>query len=211
MAENKQPLIAIDVAPLHFDGETLNVILGKRQYEPFQGEYSLPGVLLILNETLKEAAERAIRTKIGYTSMSVTPIKQVGTYDNSDRDPRGPTISVLSYGIVREVIANHQDSLAFPVKNIQTLPFDHNELLKSAIERLAETAFTDEATLKSLLGKTFTTASARKLANELNIEMNQTNITRFLRGIPFIQESEGTALTPGQKGRPSKVWSFKND
>lgn len=209
MTDNGQPLIAIDIAPIYFDGEKLNIIVGERQYEPFKGEYALPGVLLLSNETLEDAAQRALRDKIGYTPMNISPIKQVGAYDNTDRDPRGPTISILFYGVVRELVQNSQGTKLISVNQPEALPFDHNELVQNSLLRLSETAFSNKETLVSLLGGSFTTAAARNLSDELGLEMNQTNITRFLRGLPYLTETEETASTPGQKGRPSKVWRAK--
>lgn len=208
MPENQQPLIAIDVAALHFDGTKLKVALGERKFDPFKGEHALPGVLLLPGETLKEATLRALETKVGYTKDNTYPIEQVGAYDNSDRDPRGPTISILSYGIIREP-DNKAGSILSPVEDLPKLPFDHNELIKAAVQRLAQTALTDKETFSSLLGETFTTAEAWNLIDQLNITMNKTNLARFLRSTPFIKESETTVTVPGQKGRPTKLWSIK--
>ncbi len=66
------------------DGET--VLLVRRGAEPLAGQWSLPGGLLELGETVEQAIVREVREE---TSLDVEPLRLLGVYDLIDRDAAG--------------------------------------------------------------------------------------------------------------------------
>jgi 8-oxo-dGTP diphosphatase len=65
------------------------VLLVKRGHPPLLGEWSIPGGVLELGETLHEAATREAREETGLT---VEPAELLGVYDRLLRDDAGRTL-----------------------------------------------------------------------------------------------------------------------
>jgi 8-oxo-dGTP diphosphatase len=66
--------------------ENGRVLLVKRGHPPLAGEWSIPGGVLELGETLRDAAVREAREE---TCLSVDPVELLGVYDRVVRDNHG--------------------------------------------------------------------------------------------------------------------------
>lgn len=225
MTEYELPNISVDVVPVILDPATgtLEVVLGRRIFEPNLGEFALPGVLLTPHERLNEAAYRALEKKLGVLESDVAELIDLGTFDNPDRDPRGATVAIAKLAVITAVpeadnvtrvrieeIAN--DSYA--------LPFDHNSIVLAASNLLAEKMLFNKAITKAVLGDTFTTKTLRNVLVQLqeteqgeNIIFDASNLTRQLKGTRWVEMVEDketvTSLTAStSRGRPSRVWTW---
>src|ERR1700690_4657876 len=69
--------------------EQNRVLLVKRGHPPLAGEWSIPGGVLEIGETLREAAVREAREE---TCLTVEPSDLLGVYDRVLRDDTGLTI-----------------------------------------------------------------------------------------------------------------------
>lgn len=69
--------------------ESGRVLLVKRGHPPLAGEWSIPGGVLELGETLREAAIREAREE---TCLAVEPADLLGVYDRVIRDDQGRTL-----------------------------------------------------------------------------------------------------------------------
>lgn len=69
--------------------ENGRVLLVKRGHPPLQGEWSIPGGVLEVGETLREAA---IREALEETGLTVEPTELLGVYDRVLRDDTGRTL-----------------------------------------------------------------------------------------------------------------------
>jgi len=65
------------------------VLLVKRGHPPLAGEWSIPGGVLEVGETLREAAIREAREE---TCLRVEPADLMGVYDRVSRDDDGGTV-----------------------------------------------------------------------------------------------------------------------
>ena len=65
------------------------VLLVKRGHPPLEGEWSIPGGVLEVGETLREAAIREAREE---TCLTVEPADLLGVYDRVLRDDDGRTL-----------------------------------------------------------------------------------------------------------------------
>jgi ADP-ribose pyrophosphatase YjhB (NUDIX family) len=123
----------------------LLILLVMRQEEPFLGKWSLPGTLVRRGESLEDAAYRILSEKIRVHNLY---LEQLYTFGGPNRDPREATnsygvryLSVSYFALVRyaeaELIADRVSGIAwYPIDQIPTLAFDHNQLLEYGHRRL---------------------------------------------------------------------------
>lgn len=229
MTEYELPNISVDVVPVLLDAATGNfsVVLGKRIYEPFLGEYALPGVLLTPHERLDEAAYRALKTKVLVDEEAVEAIIDLGTFDNPDRDPRGATVSIAKLAILKSgySYANSDDVETFPIDTLangNALPFDHNTIVSAAATLISEKLLFSKVLTRALLGEVFSTKTLRSALKQLQSvdtaedmrTLDLSNLTRQLKGSGWFSTVEPTvetislSSTTTSRGRPANNWTW---
>ena len=133
------PFVSIDVVLLTPGENDLLVYLRKRVKAPFEGRLGLPGALLEGDESTESAAQRVLQTQ---TNLRNVYLRQLYTFSDSGRDPRGPSISVAYYALFP---TQHQRPSAAPLEDAwlplreavkAPLAFDHSQILATALERL---------------------------------------------------------------------------
>lgn len=135
----ERPALATDCAIFGFDGGELKLLLLKREKEPFENAWALPGGFVYMQETTEESAKRILMEKAGVKNVF---IEQLFTFSRVDRDPRERIVSVSYFALVNksqfELIAGRDTIQAewFPVSKLPELGFDHQEIVSLAIERL---------------------------------------------------------------------------
>ena len=131
-------LVALDCIIFGFDGEKIQLLLIKRNFEPEQGKWSLMGGFLNQQEDLEAAAQRILFNLTGLTN---TYLEQLQTFGTIDRDPVERTISVVYYALVN---IQQQDISAIRAHNAAwidlhekpNLIFDHNAMVEQALRQL---------------------------------------------------------------------------
>jgi 8-oxo-dGTP diphosphatase len=136
-------VVAVDVAAFALADGELRVLLVRRGAEPFAGRWGLPGGAHLEREGLGAAAERILVERTGLRGVF---LEQLYTFGDPNRDPRGRTISVAYYALLREPIEPRpgRDVLAagwqpanLP-EEVLPLAFDHDRVVAYARWRLAQ-------------------------------------------------------------------------
>jgi ADP-ribose pyrophosphatase YjhB (NUDIX family) len=148
---NQQPLadfkVGVDNAIFSVDiaQNRLLVLLIMRPCEPFAKTWGLPGTLVREGESLEDAAYRIMSEKICVENLY---LEQLYTFGGPCRDPREASdsygvryLSVSYFALVRfEEAQLITDSVAdvawYPVKEVPSLAFDHNEIISYGYKRL---------------------------------------------------------------------------
>ncbi|MGB3755656.1 MAG: NUDIX domain-containing protein [Rivularia sp. (in: cyanobacteria)] len=148
---NQQPLadfkVGVDNAIFSVDiaQNRLLILLIMRPSEPFAKTWGLPGTLVREGESLEDAAYRIMAEKICVENLY---LEQLYTFGGPQRDPREASdsygvryLSVSYFALVRfEEAQLITDSVAdvawYPVKEIPSLAFDHNEIISYGHKRL---------------------------------------------------------------------------
>jgi 8-oxo-dGTP diphosphatase len=91
------PTLVVDIVLFTIEDGDLKVLLINRDGDPFKGFEALPGGYLLAGETTKTAAERVLKEKAGVSDIY---IEQLYTFDELNRDPRGPVFSVTYLALV---------------------------------------------------------------------------------------------------------------
>jgi len=129
-----RPAVTADCIVMTRDDDP-KVLLIERGHEPFKGCWAFPGGFMNMDETTEQCAIRELEEETG---LKVTEIKQIGAYSKVDRDPRGRTITVAYLALVDALLpVKGNDDAAkarwFSVKNLPKLAFDHDEIMRDAI------------------------------------------------------------------------------
>lgn len=139
--EFERPGLTVDgvIFGLDLEEEILKVVLIERDVEPFAGMWALPGGFVRNGESLEVAALRELQEETGITDVY---LEQLYTFGNPKRDPRGWVVSVAYYALVapeqHHLLATTDARRAewFPVNKLPRLAFDHEEILRVALQRL---------------------------------------------------------------------------
>lgn len=133
------PAVTVDAVVFGYDDADLKVLLIQREGPPFRLRWSLPGGFVGIDESLEDAVRRELEEETGITRLY---LEQLYTFGAPRRDPRERIISVAYYALVK--LADHTVRAAsdarnvawFPVADLPSLAFDHEEILDVALRRL---------------------------------------------------------------------------
>jgi len=135
-----RPMVTVDAVVFTFFRNKARLLLVNRKNEPFKGKWALPGGFVGIDEELDEAAARELAEETGLVAV---PLEQMHTFGNVGRDPRGRQITIAFMGIAtkgQNKIKAGDDAAEVRWFDIEKLPkdmaFDHNEVVKFAIEKL---------------------------------------------------------------------------
>lgn len=139
--EYPRPSVTVDCILFGFDEGELKVLLIQRNGEPFRGSWAFPGGFLDVDTdpTVEEAAKRELEEETGLTNVFM---EQLYTFGDRGRDPRGRTVSVAYYALIKlddyKVQAGTDADRAqwFAISEVPVLAFDHANILEVALERL---------------------------------------------------------------------------
>jgi 8-oxo-dGTP diphosphatase len=152
----ERPSVAVDVVLLSPFGGALHTLVLKRKDHPCKGKWALPGGFVRLDESLEDAAARALEAKAGLRGVF---LEQLYTFGEPSRDPRTRIITVAHFALVPEerlaeplqaaeeakvvrVLVPWEGEEGGPVRiqdakgNLLETAFDHDHILGAAIQRL---------------------------------------------------------------------------
>ena len=132
-----RPAVTADCVVITNEKEP-KVLLIQRGNTPFKGKWAFPGGFMNMDETTEQCAIRELKEETGLT---VTNVRQIGTYSEVNRDPRGRTISVAYLALLdKSVEVRGQDDAAnamwFPLTDLPSLAFDHHLIMRDALNML---------------------------------------------------------------------------
>lgn len=164
------PAVTTDAVVVGFDGEELNILLIQRGIEPYKGMWALPGGFMSEDDaSAEEAVRRELREE---TTVSNIFLEQFHCFSDADRDPRERVITIAFFAIVDpkayRIIGGDDASEArwFPIKRLPKLAFDHNQIVKAALERMRERLHSEPIGFK-LVGEEFTMPQLQKTYTEI--------------------------------------------
>ncbi len=195
-------LAAVDCIIFGFDKEELKVLLIKRGFEPLKGAWSLMGGFVKSNETTKEAASRVLYQLTGLHNVYM---EEVGTFSDPDRDPVDRTISITYYALIdieshnKELIKKYSASW-FSLAHLPDLIFDHNEMVKKAIQKLRLKTSTHPIGFE-LLPPKFTMRQLHLLYEAiLGAELDKRNFHKKMTNMDLLQKLDEKDMNSSKKG-----------
>ncbi len=193
--------VSVDVLALRYERTSRRLLLALhvRPKDPFAGSLALPGVLLLRGERIRDACARAL-AKVDTTARGVG---QLVTFDEPNRDPRGPTLSIATWAVA----ATPGTATWAAFDEVPPLAFDHNRIVADCRPLLAALLWRDAGLTRLLTGDEFTATDALALHAALaGTPPDRGNLNRTLAGIPGLTRTNRQSSSG--RGRPSTVWAW---
>ncbi len=203
-----RPAVTTDIVMFTIIDERLRVLLIKREREPFQGRWALPGGFVSIDEDLDDCAERQLAEKTGVTGVY---LEQLYTSGAPARDPRGRVISVAYYALVpkdRLDMPADSDNLRWiAVGELPALAFDHVQIVCRAHDRLAAKLNYSTIALQ-FMPEQFTLSHLQRVYQAiLGAALDKRNFRKHILALDCI-EANGEVFREG-KHRPAKLYQAK--
>jgi 8-oxo-dGTP diphosphatase len=132
--------VTVDLVIFALHDWELQVLLIQRGVPPFEGRWALPGGFVLEGESLEAAARRELDEETGVRDVY---LEQLYTFGDPERDPRGRFVTVAYYALLTTeaapLVAGTDAGAArwMPARKHPPLAFDHERILRYALERLA--------------------------------------------------------------------------
>ena len=218
-----RPSVAVDIVVFTVKDARLCVLLVQRNEHPFKGRWALPGGFLRVGpsakdqgESLDDAAARELEEETGLGRDEVF-LDQLRAFGAPMRDPRMRVVSIAYFALVRPDLlprvrpgGDASRVRWTPVGDAQELAFDHDTILKTALEhvraRLETTAIS-----QSLVGDTFTIPELRAAFEIVTgKKLDRGNFRRKFQGL---LEGGVVERAPGKRAtasKPAAVYRFRS-
>lgn len=207
--------VTVDIVILTVIDGQLHVLLVRRDADPFEGAWALPGGFKKPDETLDQAARRELREETGVRAPK--HLAQFGAYGDPGRDPRTNVVTVGYLAVTPEVGtimagSDAADARLWLVKNALRgirLAFDHRKILRDAVARAADDlGESDLAT--AFVGPTFTLSELQSVYEALwGDELDPANFRRSLSPpmeASYVEPTGQRASAGPRGGRPPELF-----
>lgn len=201
--------VTVDIVLFTIHRGTLKVLLTKRQSPPFAGKWALPGGPVESHESVDEAALRLLQKE---TQVGNVYLEQLYTFGELRRDPRGRVISVAYYALVNEdrfrlgPHLNGDGAHIFSVHRVPSLAFDHQKMIRYALERLRHKVNYTTVCFQ-LLPEKFTLSEFQKAYEViLNQKLDKRNFRKKMIQLNILRRTGEKKL--GGPQRPAEFYSF---
>lgn len=138
------PAVTADCVVFSRDDKNTFVLLIKRKNEPFKDCWAFPGGFINMDESAEDAVIRELKEETG---LVISKVEQLKAYSKPDRDPRERiiTIAFIAESEYKDVKGSDDAKEArwFDISNLPSLAFDHEIILKDALDRMNKRLYWD--------------------------------------------------------------------
>ena len=209
--EFEKPSVTVDIVVFSIKNKQLQVLLVKRNEEPFKDKWALPGGFIRMNESLENAAKRELEEETGVKDVY---LEQLYSFGDIKRDPRGRVITVSYMALINSNKINLKASTDvskaswYPINKLPSLAFDHKNILNYALKRL-KWKFEYTTVAFSLLPAKFTLSNIQDIYEIVfGKKFDKRNFRKKLLYLNILKEEE---IYRDVSFRPPKMYSLKKD
>lgn len=206
-----KPSVTVDVVIFTIKDQDLQVLLVKRNIEPFKNKWALPGGFVRIDESLEAAAKRELEEETGVKNIY---LEQLYTFGEPKRDPRGRVITVSYLALInsREIelkaSTDVSDAQWVSVSNTPALAFDHKRILEYALKRL-KWKFEYTTVAFSLLPEKFSISQIQKIYEIVfNKKFDKRNFAKKLLSLDILKEE---SIQRDVSHRPPMLYSLNKN
>ncbi|MDY8137761.1 NUDIX hydrolase [Aquimarina sp. 2201CG5-10] len=201
--------VAVDAVVFGYKERTLNVLLIKRNIEPFKNSWALPGGLVLEDESLEQAVERELKEE---TNVTVDYLEQLYSFGNPGRDPRNRVVSITYFGLVKpehhtiKADTDAQDVAWFDINELPELAFDHQNILDVAKKRLQNKLIYEPIGFDLLANKFLFSDLEKLYMSILEKQIDRRNFRKKILSFGILEELK-EKVSEG-RGRPANLFKF---
>lgn len=195
-----------------FDDGKLKVLLIRRNEEPFNDYWALPGYFVREDEALQAAAERVLYE---VTGLSNVYLEQVHSFGTPGRHDFGRVITVAYYSLIKiedfspRAAGVAQDITWHPVEDIGELAFDHEKILRTALDKLKRSIRVRPVGFE-LLPPAFTLTELQHLYEAIwETDLEKRNFRKKILSMGLLHDLG--QVQEGVAHRPAKLYSFDEE
>lgn len=205
----EKPILTVDVILFTIREDRLCVVLQRRDKPPFDGRLALIGgyVHTDIDVNADATARRVLKAKAGLDGVF---LEQLMTFSGPTRDPRGWSASIAHYALLPQTsllpVLKRELELV-PVEAVGSLPFDHNEIVAKAVQRLrAKGAYSSLPAF--LLPPTFTLSQLREMYERvMGAKINDSAFRRKVEELRMVEPVEGEFSKAS--ARPARLFRLR--
>ncbi len=131
--------VTVRVLLFSISKQCLEVVLVKRDHEPYKGQPGLPGGYIQGDESLEAAARRIVEDLTGKTDIY---IEQLYTFGDPERDANEYWVTVAYFALLpedfdkKQMLKKHGAIVCLPMTDLPTLAYDHDKMIAYGLQRL---------------------------------------------------------------------------
>ncbi|MFV7233992.1 MULTISPECIES: NUDIX hydrolase [Flavobacterium] len=201
-SQQKRFLFAVDCIIFGYDGQELKLLVIKRNFESFKGNWSLVGGFVSDDESADDAAVRVLKDLTGLDGVYM---EQLHCFTEPNRDSVERTISIAYFALIdihkyNQQISEDYHPAWFPINQLPELIFDHSAIVELAKEKLRYRAALHPL-LFELLPDKFTMPQLQSLYEAVyNMEFDKGNFNRKLLSTKLLEKLEDKDKLSSKKG-----------
>ncbi len=210
-ANVEHPEVTVDVLIFTISDNKLKIILTKRGKDPFKGYWALPGVFVNMNESLLDAASRALKEKTGVEIEKVY-LEQLYTFGELSKNSKSRVVTVAyfvlsnNYKLTPIKSPSVRELNLFSVNRLPELAFNHKMIIKKAVDRLRSKIEYSNIVL-GLLPEKFRLSDMQKTYEIiLNAKLDKRNFRKKMLGLKLLQPVGEKDLQGAH--RPAMLYRF---
>jgi 8-oxo-dGTP diphosphatase len=195
--------LAVDLVIFTYHSTQLHALLIKRGIEPFKGHWALPGGFVRDGESVSDAAARELEEETG---LQAEFLAQLAVFGEPNRDPRAQVVSAAHFALIPnptrppEARTDAADARWWPIEQIPTLAFDHEDILDFSIGHLRSRIRTEPIAFR-LLPDEFTLSELQGLYEAVFLrKFDKRNFRKKLQSLEVLRSTGRTA-----EGRPNRA------
>lgn len=200
--EHTKVFLSVDCIIFGFDEDQLKVLIGKRQMEPGQGQWSLYGGFVRNDESVDDAANRVLYELTGLRKLYM---EQVGAFGSINRDPGERVVSIAYYALIN--VKDYDSSLRMQhgaewvsINQLPELYSDHKQMLLRA-RQMMQVKISSEPISFKLLPSLFTLSQLQKLYEAVcGEQVDKRNFRKRVKDMDFIEKTELIDKTGSKRG-----------
>ncbi len=201
----------VDIVIFTVRNSELEILLIKRNAQPYLGEWALPGGFFSKNDSLEEAAKKKLYDEAGVKDVY---LEQLYTFGDPKRDPRGRIITISYFALINSEnikldvhVPDVKEAEWVSVKNLPKLAFDHEKIVSYALQRLKwKLEYTN--VVYSLLPEKFTLTEMQKVYETILSErVDKRNFRKKILSLKLLKDTK--KIKKDVSHRPAKLYSFR--
>lgn len=202
----------VDNVIFGFDGGDLKVLLIRRNEEPYNNYWALPGYFVRETEDLDAAAKRVLREVTGLDNVW---LEQVRTYGTVGRHAFGRVITIGYYSLVK--VTDFYPCPAGPAsavewhsaQDLNLLAFDHQEIFMDALDQLKRSVRTRPVGFE-LLPPEFTLTDLQQLYEAIwQTKLEKRNFRKKILSMNLLVDLN--RMQEGVAHRPARLYQFDEE